>query len=84
MPKQREAKERKSHGKQEVRDKETHDRETLRELKLLLIETAAWTKTYTHYMAGKLRFSNVLEKVKISSSVPHFLVKLLHCDSEYN
>lgn len=36
MLKQREAKERKGHGKQEVRDKET-----LRELKLLLIETAA-------------------------------------------
>lgn len=32
MLKQREAKERKGHGKQEVRDKETHDRETLREL----------------------------------------------------
>lgn len=41
MLKQREAKERKGHGKQEVRDKETHDRETLRELKLLLIETEA-------------------------------------------
>lgn len=41
MLKQREAKERKGHGKQEVRDKETHDRETLRELKLLLIKTAA-------------------------------------------